>query len=375
MKELHDLIDLRLRADDNPRLNDLYQFALRDVRPSRSDFDYIDQQVSIRRAQMNTGSIPPGSLAGPGSLPSSVVIPEFIRATPLVRTYPCINRVGSGWSNDTRMVEKAYVMACFSEAAYLHLAEHEVPGRNRYKLFPNALLQELIRHQWRINIREVILAVADIPVEIIVTRRFVYVVYKVNTFVAVAVRGTVPHVRADWAINLNALKTMGFHRGFFGEAREAMPELSEAVNRVGGEKAILYFTGHSLGGAVASVLARVWAGNHQVMTPYVFASPRFASEQVVQSAPPYGYVAPNDLVPHFPPRFFGFADAGLPPELVPLGRPWMSGIRTLVHWLTPGKGLWKPHSVELYRYELGQRVGEAFPQDVYINALMRAASR
>jgi hypothetical protein len=329
MEVLQELIELRLKADANDKLVDLYQLALRDARPTESDMDYIAQQVNMRRAQANTDAPPPGPRVGPGKLPSSAVIEVFRGATPLARIYPCIHKVGSGWSNDARVVEKAYVMACLSEAAYLHLAVHEVPGRDRYKIFPSTLLRELIRRQWRIEIREVFPSVADIPVEVIERRSFVYVVYKLYQFVVVAVRGTVPRVLADWGINLNALKTReGFHRGFFEEARDVMPKLNEAVNRAAvGERAILYFTGHSLGGGVASTLARVWIGGHQVMTPYVFASPRFATKRVVQGAPPYGYVAPNDLVPHLPPRLFGFADAGLPPELVPLGRPWLSGSR------------------------------------------------
>jgi hypothetical protein len=68
----------------------------------------------------------------------------------------------------------------------------------------------------------------------------------------------------------------------------------------------------------------------------------------------------------------GFADAGLPPELVPLNQRWLSGLAALLHWLTPGNGFAAPHAIESYRCHLGEEVQEAFPSSVYIDALSGA---
>ena len=48
MQVLQNLIELRLRADANDKLDAVYQFMLRDARPTESDIDYIDQQVNRR---------------------------------------------------------------------------------------------------------------------------------------------------------------------------------------------------------------------------------------------------------------------------------------------------------------------------------------
>ena len=104
MQVLQNLIELRLKADADDRLDAVYQFMLRDAQPTAKDIDYIDQQVNMRRAQAKTGAPPPGPRVGPGKLPSSAVSEAFRKGTPLARIYPCIHKIGSGWSNDARVV-------------------------------------------------------------------------------------------------------------------------------------------------------------------------------------------------------------------------------------------------------------------------------
>jgi hypothetical protein len=281
------------------------------------------------------------------------------------------------------MVEKAYVMACLSEGAYLHLTEREVPDHDRYKIFPSIIQWELIRRRWRMDasriFRRIIEEVATL--EIIEIGQFIYTVYAFSDFVVTAVRGTRPKSFEDWIINLNAIKSgtfeRNYHRGFFREAKKAEPALKETLARIGRDRARLYFTGHSMGGAVAAILSSEWNSDQPVMTPYLFASPRYAMASVVRDKPPYGYIASNDMVPHVPPRRLGFADAGRPPELLCPGQSQLSGLRTLIHWATPGNGFARPHSMELYRYEIGRRAGEtkAYSPNVYVTKLPQVAEK
>ena len=365
---LDKLVELRLRADANPNLEILYRSEWIDARLSGDEPEYIDRQVQLRRAAARATD---DTRTGLVNLPTSVVIEAFRGATPLARLYLHINNSNNDWTSNERTPRKAYIFSCFSELAYLHLAQHELPGHDRYKLFPSFVLREFIRHNIRLDVRSIFSSVGDIPVEVIETRWFVYLVMKTTRFAVVAVRGTVS--LEDWGINLNALRTGakngGFHKGFYGEASAVLHRLEKVVEQMAGRSTLLYFTGHSLGGAVAATLARIWTGGNPAMTPYLYASPRFAGLATVQASPPHGYVAPDDLVPHLPPKWLGFADAGLPPELVPPDRRQLSGIGALMQWLTPGRGFAAPHAIEHYRRNLGQGLQELFPVTVYIDAL------
>jgi hypothetical protein len=222
-------------------------------------------------------------------------------------------------------------------------------------------------------------AIGEIEVEAYETQSFVYLVFKTSQFLVIAVRGTVPSSLPDWRINFNAFKTPGkgggYHCGFYGEARDSMPELEKLVNKLRGWSVPLYFTGHSLGGAVASILAQIWPHSQPCMTPYVFGSPRFGSSRTVQVASPYTYVTPVDLVPHLPPRAMGFADAEGYTALVPADQPRLSGLATLLRWPTPGNGCTAPHAIEHYCRVLGTSIVEDLPEAVYIGALVEERCR
>lgn len=367
LEDLKLLIEVFLKGEKEERCHEVYQALLREVRPTREEFDYIDQQIALKRGNARRT----GAKMGPGALPQSIVRDTFRNSTPLSRIYFWFHKIDGRWKFDERTPEKAYIMACLSEAAYLHLAQHELDGKDRYQLYPSAVLEEILRNGWRVDVRSLLPSVADIPIEIVETRRFIYIVYRISQVVVVAVRGTA--AAADWLINVKALKSDNgnFHRGFYEEALNALPLLLSAVGKMHiQEETPLYFTGHSLGGAVAGVLTRTWGGPGAVMMPYVFGAPRFAAWKNPKLSSGYGYVEPFDLVPHLPPRFLGFSNAAMPWEMVPAGSPH-SGLRTLLHWLRLGLRCTEPHQIEGYRANLGDRLGEKFIPKVYVEALSK----
>jgi hypothetical protein len=268
-------------------------------------------------------------------------------------------------------VVKAYVMACLSEITYLKPSSSETVARERYWILPSILLKDIIERSIIFDIPRILSQTADVQVQTIDRVNFVYFVFRFSTFWVIAVRGTT--TASDWGINLDVLKryvlTRGYHRGFLNEATSALPELLTLVDN----DAPVYFTGHSLGGAVASVLRQFWTGPNLKMTPYIFASPRFGNRAAVTSSHAYGYVGPVDLVPHVPPKLFGFSNYGFPPTVVP-DRKWSSGIATLVHWLTPGNGFKAPHAIENYRAALGRDIGETFSETIYKDTISSLAS-
>jgi hypothetical protein len=364
---LEQLIAACLRGDDEPQWEAIYQALLRKERPTEAELDHIDREVTRRRAQRRGGA----SASPPPYVAEAEVIAALRDVTPMRRLWNLISAAGLQWDVDGYDHRKAYVLACLSEIAYLHLTEHELTGRDRYKVFASETLDFLLRHDIRFDLGRVLSTLGDMRITVIETKAFVYAVAHVGPFVALAVRGT--HTREDVGIDLDALKNPGrygsFHRGFHEEAWIAKPLLEDAV----GDDRPLYFTGHSLGGAVACILRHIWTDEPPPMTPYVYAAPRFGTKGIAGATPRYPHVRPRDFVPHLPPKWMGYSDAGASAISVPLDGVRQSAIATLGRNLV-ARSFRQFHSIEGYRRLLGEAVGESLPERAYIDPLLGLAS-
>lgn len=123
----------------------------------------------------------------------------------------------------------------------------------------------------------------------------------------VAVRGSELSLK-DWVRNLDyRMVDPGVHRGFVTAATALLPEIKKAV---GYRKVV--FTGHSQGGAVASVLAALMAS--QVEKLVTFGSPRVFSRSLAHRAALQFHhirvVDSNDIVPRVPPFWRGYSHFG-----------------------------------------------------------------
>lgn len=58
--------------------------------------------------------------------PATAILSSPLRNTPVAQIQDFIKRAGVQWDNDYRDHAKAYVLACLSELAYLHLSELEL---------------------------------------------------------------------------------------------------------------------------------------------------------------------------------------------------------------------------------------------------------
>jgi hypothetical protein len=362
LERLNVLVDLRLLVDEEDRWDLIYIHAWRNVGPTAEEDRYVQDEVARRRGG---GKRDQTRRSAPGVVERDLI--DAFRQTPIGRLWTILNRAGVDWHDDAHDPTKAYALACLSELAYLHLTDYELEARDRYKLFPSIAYEEMRRARIRFDLTRVVAAAADIEIKIIETRFYVYLVARIRDFMVVAVRGTAS--KMDIFLDLNALKnparTGFYHRGFHGEACEARPLLENAVGTVKS----LYFTGHSMGGAVASILSQIWRSGPMPMTPYVYASPRFGTAEASSIAPRYAYIKPMDFVPHLPPTRFGFSDAGLTPRYLPGNEQPTSGFQSLRH------NLWRrafkaSHSMESYRKLSGEEIGESFPERVYIDAVM-----
>ncbi len=144
----------------------------------------------------------------------------------------------------------------------------------------------------------------------------------------VAFRGT--ESTGDWLADLNALGTNSprygrVHRGFYyafqDVAEQTLSLLLQQPDRP------LFITGHSLGGALATIAAAEWQGEFNVRGVYTYGQPRVGGadfQAYMEQRYPHSFfrfVNNNDIVPRVPPgyshvgRLFHFdADGGLESE-------------------------------------------------------------
>jgi len=133
----------------------------------------------------------------------------------------------------------------------------------------------------------------------------------------VTCRGTEPHdwndVRADLDLGSVMAETAGWvHRGFQREVDDLWPRLEQALMS---NRRPLWFTGHSLGGAMAVICAGRCKLSYIRSNPralFTFGSPRLGSWRYVNyvEIEAYRWVNNNDIISRLPPAWLGYRHKG-----------------------------------------------------------------
>lgn len=139
-----------------------------------------------------------------------------------------------------------------------------------------------------------------------------------DTDLIVVCRGTEPNEWNDIKADANALtdvaETVGrVHRGFKREVDDVWPEISAALT---GETRDVWFCGHSLGGAMATICAGRSEFDDATTTArevYTYGSPRVGTKRYIQhaSVEHVRWVNNNDIVTRVPPRWLGYRHTGM----------------------------------------------------------------
>ena len=137
-----------------------------------------------------------------------------------------------------------------------------------------------------------------------------------NKDIVVAFRGSASI--EDWLSNFQAVSDPGpmndtkAHEGFQDALYPAVIRLTQSINSRLTNKQRIWLTGHSLGGALASLFAGMLIeSNIPVYGLYTFASPRPADAKfaellnaALKDGPHYRIINEGDIVPHVPPEPF-----------------------------------------------------------------------
>ena len=139
--------------------------------------------------------------------------------------------------------------------------------------------------------------------------------------IVIAFRGTEPNEWNDIKADMNATKALAetvghVHRGFKKEVDDVWPQLEEMlISRKQNLDKKLWFTGHSLGGAMASICAGRCLLSHIDTQPeqvHTFGSPRVGTKRYINHAKVdyYRWVNNNDIVTRAPPAWLGYRHSG-----------------------------------------------------------------
>jgi len=161
------------------------------------------------------------------------------------------------------------------------------------------------------------------------TNTFGFVGYNAaHNEIVVSFRGTEPTSLTNWISDLSFAKTdlefsgvsgAHVHQGFYDAYNAVSQDVLNAVQALQSQypSASVYFTGHSLGGAIATLAtldaAVSWGVSSDQLGHFTFGSPRvgdstFASAftEYVGANNHYRVVNDDDLVPHVPMEIMGF---------------------------------------------------------------------
>ena len=141
-----------------------------------------------------------------------------------------------------------------------------------------------------------------------------------KTDLVIACRGTEPTEFNDISADLKALPVMAetvsrVHRGFKAEVDELWPAITEDINRKANLGKTLWFCGHSLGAAMATIMASRCLHDVELNDPvelYTFGSPRVGWRGYVKSlgVTHHRWKNNNDIVTTVPLWVMGYVHHG-----------------------------------------------------------------
>lgn len=141
-----------------------------------------------------------------------------------------------------------------------------------------------------------------------------------ETYLAFVFRGTDQAI--DWIDNLNAFPEQAlfgsFHRGFLHSVHDIWGLLFETYTKLNAQKPRgLFLTGHSLGGAMATVASSILIHEDEAFTAtYTFGQPRVVTRDTARvynveaKDKTYRFQNNNDIVTRAPARMMGYSHVG-----------------------------------------------------------------
>ena len=136
-----------------------------------------------------------------------------------------------------------------------------------------------------------------------------------DTHIVVAVRGTELDESKDIVTDLKIRKTKsrtrgGVHDGFYDDANEIWTKVNHYINADPLRYKKVWFCGHSMGGAIATILASRLPS--RTASCYTYGCPRIGNKRWAKSQrfSNHRFVNNNDIVPKLPPTWLCYRHIG-----------------------------------------------------------------
>jgi triacylglycerol lipase len=203
--------------------------------------------------------------------------------------------------------------------------------------------------------------------------------FRNNRDCVVACRGTEPtewnDIQADANASMAVIGTFGkVHNGFNSEVDDLWPRVEDLLRE---NKQPVWFCGHSLGGAMATIVAYRCKRSSISSSPeelHTFGSPRVGNRRYIKSAPiqHYRWVNNNDIVTRVPPAWMGYRHGGDEIYLDRNGRirnlkgvlrardRWRGFVRGLMKWQLD---MLADHSIHFYIEHMARAVDQEDKDD------------
>ena len=139
--------------------------------------------------------------------------------------------------------------------------------------------------------------------------------------IIIAFRGTEPTILKDWMTDVKTRRKTGpygkAHRGFLKGFQAVWPEIRSVINKWQTQAQSLWLTGHSLGGALATLaMASLGEEAKPVHGLYTFGQPRVGGKSFARNfdldfkTRMFRFVNNNDVVTRVPTRKMGYRHIG-----------------------------------------------------------------
>lgn len=238
----------------------------------------------------------------------------------------------TNWKDRTFSWDKGYVCCAMAALAYEEVPEFELKNSERAKVIPCDSYQAHVS-RWNENGSISTISGLDLGsdsnLETVIRERVIVSITGFPNVIFVAFRGTTvsfADIKTDLdirkaKISVGAGDSVKLHRGFFNAVLDCYDETVEKVAELNKNKVPVYVTGHSLGGAMASIfhsrisLERGYPFRRQppnfcTTACYSFGMPRTGDTQAkLLLAQPYHIYNEFDAIPTLPPTFLGYVDS------------------------------------------------------------------
>lgn len=227
--------------------------------------------------------------------------------------YKYINK--SDWKSIAFCKNKAYVCCRLSKLIYSYKPTKLNDRTKIYGINDIDFSEDLGIKEFRILISNLDFRL----IFIIQNKDFIIIGLSIHRAIFVVSRGT--SYWKDWVNNLKLFRTricymknLKFHTGFNNIAIKTIDGIYKEISN---ETAPIYFTGHSLGGALSGIFYYYFTSScnciRNVMlkneiSAYTFGMPRFSNKTLKQTDSLFNLYNPLDIVPKTPPKIFGYTD-------------------------------------------------------------------